>query len=231
MPSASLVKEGQECEDADQVLPAVEPLSESHLLPSNLLPVNEVVSRASPIMMKLIHLEGKHRPVCDGAVSVTVPPGMQNDEVVKESPSVDSSPSHGKLVQAGSSDELKACLGNLDLAPCVLSVNYESQPLGVPSRESPELRVSLHLPDSKDASFAKDPLHLEGQHIPICAGEVLDDVSFGMPSEATVEDAPLVISTPCPHAVQRDLAPNDDSAFRIAFDVERLRKQLMEVKD
>ncbi|GMH22194.1 hypothetical protein Nepgr_024037 [Nepenthes gracilis] len=158
-------------------------------------PLVKEVSRVGPIMMKPIHLEGKHRPVCDGEASVSVPPGMQNDEVAKESPSVDSSPSHGEPV------------------------------------ESPGLRVSFHLPDSKDASFVKDPLHLEGQHIPICAGEVLDDVSSGMPSEAAVEDAPTVISTPSPHAVQRDLAPDDDSACRIASDVERLRKQLMEIKD
>ncbi|GMH19257.1 hypothetical protein Nepgr_021098 [Nepenthes gracilis] len=71
---------------------------------------------------------------------------------------------------ADSSDELKACLGQLDPAPCVLSVNSESQSLGVTCRESPELLVSLHLPDSTATSFVKDLLHLEGQHIPICAG-------------------------------------------------------------
>ncbi|GMH11623.1 hypothetical protein Nepgr_013464 [Nepenthes gracilis] len=122
---------------------------------------------------------------------------------------------------AGSSVELKACLGQLDPAPCVLLVNSESQPLGVTSRESPELLVSLHLPDSKAASFVKDPLHLEGQHIPIYAGEVLDDVSSGMPSEAAVEDAPTAVSTPSPHAVQCDLVPDDDSACRIASNAAR----------
>ncbi|GMH19258.1 hypothetical protein Nepgr_021099 [Nepenthes gracilis] len=52
-----------------------------------------------------------------------------------------------------------------------------------------------------------------------------------MPSEAAVEDAPTVVSTPSPHAVQCDLALEDDSARRIASDVERLRMQLMEFKD
>ncbi|GMH10590.1 hypothetical protein Nepgr_012431 [Nepenthes gracilis] len=99
------------------------------------------------------------------------------------------------------------------------------------SRESPELLVAFHLPDSKAASYLKESLHLEGQHLPNCAVEVLDDVSSGMPSEAMVEDAPTVVSTPSPHVVQRDLAPDVDSACRIASDVERLQKQLMEIKD
>ncbi|GMH25426.1 hypothetical protein Nepgr_027269 [Nepenthes gracilis] len=132
---------------------------------------------------------------------------------------------------AGSSDELKACLGQLDPIPCVLSANSESQPPGLTSRESPELLVSLHLLDSKAASFVKDPLHIEGQHISSCAGEVLEVVPSGMPSEAAAEDAPTDDSTPSPHAVQHDLAPDDDSACRIASDVERLRKQLMEIKE
>ncbi|GMH22906.1 hypothetical protein Nepgr_024749 [Nepenthes gracilis] len=34
-----------------------------------------------------------------------------------------------------------------------------------------------------------------------------------------------------PYAVQRNLVPDDDSTCRIAFDVERLRKQLLELKD
>ncbi|GMH14504.1 hypothetical protein Nepgr_016345 [Nepenthes gracilis] len=118
------------------------------------------------------------------------------------------------VAAAGPSDELKACLGQLDPIPCVLSANSESQPLSVTSRESPELL---------------DLLHIEGQHIPSCAGEVLEVVPSGLPSESTAEDAPTVDSTPTPHAVQQ--APDDDSACRIAADIERLRKQLMEIKE
>ncbi|GMH18619.1 hypothetical protein Nepgr_020460 [Nepenthes gracilis] len=102
---------------------------------------------------------------------------------------------------------------------------------GVTSKGSPELLVSLHPPDSKAASLVKEPLHLEGQHLPICAVEILDDVSSGMPYEAAVGDAPTVVSSPSPHVVQRDLAPDGDSACRIASDVEQLWKQLMEIKD
>ncbi|GMH04800.1 hypothetical protein Nepgr_006640 [Nepenthes gracilis] len=41
------------------------------------------------------------------------------------------------------------------------SANSESQRQGVTSKESPEPLVSLHLSDSKAASFVKDPLHIE----------------------------------------------------------------------
>ncbi|GMH18478.1 hypothetical protein Nepgr_020319 [Nepenthes gracilis] len=55
--------------------------------------------------------------------------------------------------------------------------------------------------------------------------------SFSMEPPAAVEDAPIVGSSPSPHAVQRNLVPDDDSACRIASDVERLWKQLLELKD
>ncbi|GMH06178.1 hypothetical protein Nepgr_008018 [Nepenthes gracilis] len=42
-----------------------------------------------------------------------------------------------------------------------------------------------------------------------------------MPSEAAVEDAPIVVSTPSPQDVQCVLAPDDDSACRIASDAAR----------
>ncbi|GMH29911.1 hypothetical protein Nepgr_031754 [Nepenthes gracilis] len=48
---------------------------------------------------------------------------------------------------------------------------------------------------------------------------------------STVEDAPTVGSSPSPHAVQCNLVPDDESACRIVSDVERLRKQLLELKD
>ncbi|GMH02086.1 hypothetical protein Nepgr_003925 [Nepenthes gracilis] len=142
-----------------------------------------------------------------------------------------SSPSVGAAASA--SDELKACLGQLDPAsdPSVLSVDNETQPLGVASRESPGLLVSLPLPNSKAASYLTKPLQLEGQHLPDCAIAVLDDVSFCMPTEAAIEEAPTVDSTPSPHDVQCDLAPDVDSACRTAYDVARLRKQLVEIKD
>ncbi|GMH20911.1 hypothetical protein Nepgr_022753 [Nepenthes gracilis] len=200
MPSAtSLVDDGQEFGDADQILPAAEPLSDSHLLPSNLFPADEVckivyspivdtiagasdelkaclgqidptlepcmlsadyetqplgvacteshemlvsfpltVSRAGPKLMKPIHLEGKHRPVCDAAASDSVPPGMQTDEVVKESPSVDSSPSHGEPEQAIVEDLEEAPASrsppaavvslNLDDAGCVVNSHVGKHP-------------------------------------------------------------------------------------------------------
>ncbi|GMH10600.1 hypothetical protein Nepgr_012441 [Nepenthes gracilis] len=52
-----------------------------------------------------------------------------------------------------------------------------------------------------------------------------------MPTEAAVEEAPTVDSTPSPHDVHRDMDPDVDSACRIASDVERLRKQLVEIKE
>ncbi|GMH30201.1 hypothetical protein Nepgr_032044 [Nepenthes gracilis] len=117
--------------------------------------------------------------------------------------------SHSLPISLMLADELDPALD-----PSVLSVDYETQPLGVTSRESPELLVSFPLPDSKAASYLTEPIHFEGQHLSNCVVAVLDDVSSGMPIEAAVKEASTVDSIPSPHDVQRDLAPEVDSAAR-----------------
>ncbi|GMH11597.1 hypothetical protein Nepgr_013438 [Nepenthes gracilis] len=146
----------------------------------------------------------------EGSSEETCSDALTSDDISSDHPVlVVAAPCVGEH-DVGSFPRPLAVLEDAPIEVIVANAFSESQPLSVTSRESPKLLVSLHLPESKTTSFVKDPLHIEGQHIPSCAGEVLEVVPSGLPSEAAAED---------------------DSACRIAADTERLRKQLMEIKE
>ncbi|GMH14604.1 hypothetical protein Nepgr_016445 [Nepenthes gracilis] len=158
--------------------------------------------RLSSSWSTIVLQDGSYKQMCDALTS---------DDVSSDHPVLAvATPCVGEH-DAGSFPRPLAVLEDAPIEVIVAETFSKSQPLSVTIRESPKLLVSLHLLESKTASFVKDPLHIEGHHIPSCAGEVLEVVPSDFPSEAVAEDAPTIDSTPSPHAVQHDSAPDDDS--------------------